>query len=214
MENYLYFRKIRPASFTHVMSTDQAFTITGVGGDDIDDKDEIATVTVTPEDGSNSNIGSNYSHPGAGVELSLAISAINGVSNSVFTFDNVTQDSANGYNFEADTVTVTFKPGNETCVAYPVSELKAIKATDDTTTVIHFNSIKGDSTDDTITLTHAAGKFDRVCRMINDACNFKSPHTGGLVRVIDGHGGEVRHLASYSDIAVTGMVFAFEVLPA
>ena len=92
METYLYFRKFRPATFlsTQGSATQTLNTITGLGGDDIDSNTEIASLTVTSVDASNSNIGSNYTAISeTGQQTSLALSAINGTTtNSVITFDN------------------------------------------------------------------------------------------------------------------------------
>ena len=209
--NYLYFRKMRPASFSHTMSADQAFTIDGVlnGGDAINHTSEIATITVTPADGTNAAIGGNYLHPGAGNPLILNNSAITSVTNNVFTFDNSTADTNNGYTFENnDIVTLTFGIGLETFCAYPASRLLTVDRRSNTITEISFKPLKGSAARDYIGITHAAGKHLRVCEMINDAINFKPQEGGRLVTCFDGHDGVIRYFNDqYSDIGVTGIEY-------
>lgn len=195
METYLYFRKFRPATFTSTQgSATQALSapsVASIGGAvdaagvKISSATEIASMTVTPADGANSNIGSNYTHPGAGVALTLATSAINGVADSVITFDNVTQDSANGYNFETgDIITVTLQQGLETSVMYPASALQGIEASATGSTILRFNSLKNDGTDDIITIAHDNGKYEDIVNGINAIINGKN-HSS-VVTVVDG----------------------------
>ena len=211
--NYLYFRKMRPASFSHTMSADQAFTIdSGLGGDDIDSTTEIATVTVTPADAANAAIGSAYSHPGGGNPLTLNNNGITSVTNSVFTFDASGTDGTNGYTFEAgDIVKLTFCIGLETFCAYPISRLLAVDRRTDNVTEAIFKSLKGDANPDIVSITHATGKHLRVCEMINDAANFKPQEGGRLITCFDGHDGVMRYFNNqYSDIGVTGIVYTPE----
>jgi len=128
METYLYFRKFRPATFTHENDgTGQALTaITGLGGDDIDDISEVASLVVIPKDAANSNIGSAYSHPGAGGSLTLSIAngAVKTTSNSVITLNNNSEDTDSGYTLEDDDqVVITLQQGAETSFMYPASSL-------------------------------------------------------------------------------------------
>ena len=217
METYLYFRKFRPATFSSTQgSATQALTaITGIGGtasgsgNKIGDATEIASMTVTPADAVNSNIGSNYSHPGAGVALTIATSAINGVSNSVITFDNVTQDSANGYNFETgDIITVTLQQGLETSVMYPASSLIGMEATSTGKTSLVFKSLKNDGTDDRVLIAHDNAKYQHIVSGINSIINGRNH--GGIVTVVDGHGGDTRVSKELEGLGVDGLQIQLE----
>jgi hypothetical protein len=218
MENYLYFRKFRPTTFlsTQGSATQTLNTITGVGGDDIDSATEIASLVVTPADDANSNIGSAYSHPGAGGNLTLSIAngAIKTCTNNVVTLNNNSEDADSGYTLESgDKVLITLQQGLETSFAYPVSRLKGVnQGSANTETVLHFDSIKNDSTDDTVTLTHTAGKFETIVKALNDACN-GYPKEGKLISVIDGGEGRTGDAAVMKELAgcgITSMVVAFE----
>ena len=95
METYLYFRKFRPTTFTSTPGAAQALdapSVASIGGAidgagyKIASATEVAGLSVVPADGTNAAIGSNYTHPGAGVSLTLATSAIKTVADSVITF--------------------------------------------------------------------------------------------------------------------------------
>jgi hypothetical protein len=199
METYLYFRKFRPVTLVSTQGSAtqalNAFSVASIGGAvdgagyKVSSTSEIASMTVTPADGANSNIGSNYSHPGAGVALTLTLSAINGVADSVITFDNVTQDTANGYNFETgDIITVTMQQGLETSVMYPASSLIGIEATATGQTTLRFKSLKNDGTDDIITIDHDAGKYQDIVEGINAIIS--GNNHGSAVTVVDGGEGK------------------------
>lgn len=218
MQNYLYFRKFRPATFTHENDgTGQTLTtITGLGGDDIDHISEVASLVVIPKDAANSAIGSGYTHPGADGELTLNIAdgAVKTTANSVITLNNSTEDGDSGYTLEDDDkVVITFQQGLATSTAYPTSRLKVInQGSADTETVLHFDSLSNESKDDMITLTHAAGKFETIVRSINDACN-GYPREGKLISVIDGSDGKTGDAACMPGLrgaGITGMVFVQE----
>tara|TARA_R100001015_G_C4595992_1_gene151198 strand:- start:54 stop:737 length:684 start_codon:yes stop_codon:yes gene_type:complete len=224
MENFLYFRKFRPATFSHTATAGtQNFTITGVGGDDIDDITEIASATVTAADAANSNIGSAYTAiSGIGQVTSLTMPGAldnTAVNNSVVTVALMnggggTEDTANGYNLETgDIVTVTLQQGLETSLAYPVSRLKGInQGSANTETVLHFAALKNTAADDTITLTHTAGKFEDIAKAINDAANGYAKE-GKLISVIDGGEGRTGGAAvmhELKDAGITSMVFSLE----
>jgi len=219
METYLYFRKFRPATFTSTQgSATQALgapSVASIGGAvdaagaKISSATEIASMTVTPADGANSNIGSNYTHPGAGVALTIAVSAINGVANSVITFDNVTQDSANGYNFETgDIITVTLQQGLETSAMYAASALKGIEASATGSTILRFNSLKNDGTDDIITIAHDNAKYEDIVNGINAIVNGKNHE--GVVTVIDGSGGDLVLSKELQGLGIDGLEMVFE----
>lgn len=217
MENYLYFRKFRPATFTSTQgsATQTLNTITGVGGDDIDSITEVASLVVIPADAANSNIGSAYSHPGAGGELTLSIAndAVKTTSNNVITLNNSTEDTDSGYTLESgDKVVMTFQQGLETSFAYPVHRLIGVnQGSANTETVIHFKAMKNDANDDTITLTHTAGKYEQIVKAINDACN-GYPREGKLISVIDGGEGRTGDAAVMKELAgcgITEMVVLF-----
>ena len=91
---------------------------------------------------------------------------------------------------------------------YPVSALKGMVAASDTSTVIHFASILGSATDDTVTLTHASLGFEHVCKEINDACN-AYPKDGRIIKVYDGHDGIISTLNN-NPATITLMEYAPE----
>jgi len=166
-------------------------------------------MTVTPADGANTDIGGNYSHPGAGVALTLATSAINGVANSIVTFDNVTQDSDNGYNFESgDIVTVTLQQGLETSVMYPASSLIGMEATSTGKTSLVFKSLKNDGTDDRVLIAHDNAKYQNIISGINSIINGRN--YSGVVTVIDGHGGELRVSKELEGLGIDGLQIQLE----
>ena len=219
METYLYFRKFRPATFTSTQgSATQALgapSVASIGGAvdaagaKISSATEIASMTVTAADAANSNIGSNYSHPGAGGTITIATSAINGVADSVITFDNVTQDSANGYNFETgDIITVTLQQGLETSVMYAASALKGIEASATGSTILRFNSLKNDGTDDIITIAHDNGKYEDIVNGVNAIVNGKNH--GGVVTVIDGSDGNTVLSKELRGLGIDGLEMVFE----
>ena len=127
--------------------------------------------------------------------------------NGVLTID--AHGVAGGYTLaDDDIITAYWKTGLETAFMYPVSALKGIVATSDTVTVVHFASIVGSATDDTVTFTHAALGFEKVCKMINDACN-GYPKDGRMISVYDGHDGVVTALNA-NPAAITLMEYAPE----
>lgn len=211
METYLYFRKFRPASFvsTQGSATQTLNTITGLGGDDIDSTTEIAGLVVTPADGTNAAIGGNYSHPGAGGDLTLATSAINSMSNSVLVFDNSTQDSNNGYTFESgDIITITFQQGLETSFMYPASSLIGMEATATGQTTLKFKSLKNDGTVDTVAINHDNAKYQEIVSGINAVIN--GNNHGGVVTVIDGSDGGLVLAKELNGLGVDGLIYTPE----
>ena len=213
METYLYFRKFRPASFvsTQGSATQTLNTITGLGGDDIDSNTEIASLTVASVDAANTAIGSNYTAiSGIGQETSLALTAINGtVTNSVLIFDNNTQDSGNGYTFEnGDVITITFQQGLETSFMYPASSLIGIEATATGQTTLRFKSLKGDATDDIVQINHDNAKYQDIVNGINAIINGNK--YGGIVTVIDGHGGQTRLSKELKGLGIDGLIYTPE----
>jgi len=201
MENYLYFRKLRPVTATAAFSGSSNATaaFSGVGtAANLDNINEIASIAIT------SNGGAGTGHATilfettavlpAPVYSSTALSVATGsvhyvnpanqaLSNGVITLDG--HGTTGGYTLASDdTVTITFKQGLETSFMYPVSAIKNIVKSDNTTASLHFASILGDDSDDKVTFTHAAGKYEDFCKMINDACN-AFPRDGRLITVCD-----------------------------
>lgn len=213
METYLYFRKFRPATFTHENDgTGQALTaITGLGGDDIDDISEVASLVVIPKDGTNAAIGSAYSHPGAGGSLTLSIAngAVKTTSNSVITLNNSTEDADSGYTLEDDDqVVITLQQGAETSFMYPASSLIGMEATATGQTTLKFKSLKNDGTDDLVAINHDNAKYQDIVNGINAIVN-GNKH-GGIVTVIDGHGGETRLSKELGGLGIDGLVYTPE----
>jgi len=219
METYLYFRKFRPATFTSTQgSATQALTAVtaaliggavDAAGAKVASATEIASLSVVPADGANSAIGSNYTHPGAGVALTLATSAIRTVADSVITFDNSTQDSANGYTFEEnDVITVTFQQGLETSVMYPASSFLGAEATATGSTTLRFKSLKGDGTDDIIVIAHDNTKFEDLVNGINAAIS--GNNHGGIITVIDAGDGVLKTTKELAGLGIDGMTIVLE----
>lgn len=213
METYLYFRKFRPATFTHQNDgTGQALTtITGLGGDDIDDISEVASLVVIPNDGTNAAIGSAYTHPGAGGELTLSIAngAVKTTSNSVITLNNSTEDADSGYTLEDDDqVVITFQQGLETSFMYPASSLIGMEATATGQTTLRFKSLKNDGTDDVVAINHDDGKYQDIVNGINAIIN--GNNHGGIVTVIDGSDGKTVLAKELGGLGIDGLIYTPE----
>ena len=217
METYLYFRKFRPATFTHTATAGtQNFTITGLGSDDIDSATEIASITVTANDDANSNIGSAYTAISAAGQVTTLTNDggfdATAVNNSVVTIDLTTggsADTANGYNLETgDVVTVTLQQGLETSFMYPASSLIGMEATATGQTTLRFKSLKGDNTADVVQINHDNGKYQDIVNGINAIVNGKN-HSG-VVTVIDGHGGVTRLSKELEGLGIDGLIYTPE----
>ena len=216
MENYLYFRKIRPATFAHTATAGtQTLTITGVGGDDIDSATEIASITVTSTDNSNSDVGSSYTTISEVGQVTTLEADGWSVTNSIVTINDIT-DTDDGYSLETgDVVTVTLQQGLETSFAYPSSRYKSIAQTSATKTTITFHALKnGASEEDDVVLEHATGKYSEVVKMVNAALSLadgagsaSTAPTGKFISVIDGGDGITKVLNGFYDIGFTELVY-------
>ena len=214
METYLYFRKFRPATFTHTNDgTGQALTtITGLGGDDIDSITEVASLVVVPNDGANSNIGSGYTHPGAGGSLTLDITngAVKTCANSVITLNNNSEDADSGYTLEDDDqVIMTFQQGLETCFFYPASGLLGMEATATGQTTLRFKSLKGDGTDDVVAINHDNGQYQNIVNGFNAIIGGRKSEKG-IVSVIDGSGGKTLIANELRGLGIDGLIYTPE----
>lgn len=217
METYLYFRKFRPATFTHTATAGtQNFTITGLGGDDIDSATEIASITVTASDDTNTNIGSAYSTiTEAGQVTTLTNDGgfdATPVSNSVVTIDLTTggsADTTNGYNLETgDVVTVTLQQGLETSFMYPASSLVGMEATATGQTTLRFLSLKSDGTDDVVAINHDDGKYQDIVNGINAIIH--GNNHGGVITVVDGHADQTRLAKELGGLGIDGLIYTPE----
>ena len=213
MDTYLYFRKFRPVSFlsTQGSATQALNTITGVGQDDIAHVTEIASLVVTPADGTNAAIGSAYSHPGAGNPLTLSIAngAVKTVASSVITLNNSTEDADSGYTLESgDTVLVTLQQGFETSFMYPASRLVSMEAINTGSTRLRFRSLKGDATYDAVVIYHDNAKYEDIVYGMNAICSGKNH--GGIVTVIDGSGGELVLSPELGGLGIDGLSYTPE----
>ena len=225
MENYLYFRKLRPkvVSATFSGSSNATEVITGVGTSaNLDNINEIASISVTSLDGGGTGHASILFETTAvlpapaysSTALAIATGSIHyinpadqALSNGVLTLDG--HGTTGGYTLDTgDIVTITFKQGLETSFMYPVSAIKNIVKSDNTTTSLAFASILGDDTDDKLTFTHAAGKYEDFCKMINDACN-AHPRDGRLITVCDLGFGKTNILNS-NDAGITSFEYTPE----
>ena len=227
MENYLYFRKNRPISASVTLGsatqTCPAFDTADIGAlAGNDNENEIAAISIVSLDGGGTGHSSVLFTMDAIVPTvdysttALAIAtgtthwinpADQAYENGVLVLDG--HGTSGGYTLDTgDIVTAYWKTGLETAFIYPVSALKGIVAASDTSTVIHFASILGSATDDTVTLTHASLGFEKVCKVINDACN-AYPRDGRMIKVYDGHDGRVSSLND-NPAAITLMEYAPE----
>jgi hypothetical protein len=226
MENYLYFRKLRPrtatAAFSGSSNATNAFTGVGTAAN-LDNINEIASIAVTSAGGAGTGHASILFETTAvlpaptysSTALAIATGSVHyidpanqALSNGVLTLDAHTVTG--GYSLaSSDTVTITFKQGLETSFMYPVSAFKGLVATDTDTTSLHFASILGDATDDVVTIEHAAGKFEDICKLMNDACN-AFPRDGRLVSVIDLGFGKTEILGGSNPASITSIEYAPE----
>jgi len=216
MENYLYFRKFRPASqvFTATAAT-QTVTITGVGGDDIDSTTETASITVTAVDDTNTDVGSTYTDITEAGQVTMLSKNGWTITNSIITIADIT-DTEDGYSLKTgDIVTVTLQQGLETSFAYPSSSWVSTTTTGTSTDVL-FKSIKGTG-NDTIAITHDSGAD--ISGMISCALNvakdengdndptISTAPTGKMISVIDGGDGKTDILRGYQNLGITGLVY-------
>ena len=227
MENYLYFRKNRPISASVTLGsatqTCPAFAVADIGAlAGNDNENEIAAISITSLDGGGTGHASVLFTPTtivptlaySGSALAIATGTTHWIEPSTQAYENgvITMDAhtdAGGYTLDTgDIVTAYWKTGLETAVMYPVSALKGIVAASDTSTVLHFASILGDATDDTITFTHASLGFEHICKVVNDACN-AYPKDGRLIKVYDGHDGVINTLNG-NPATITMMEYAPE----
>ena len=227
MENYLYFRKNRPISASVTLGsatqTCPAFAVADIGAlAGNDNENEIAAISIVSLDGGgtgHSSILFTMDAIGPTVDYSTTALAIatgtthwinpadQSYENGVLVLDG--HGTSGGYTLDTgDIVTAYWKTGLETAFMYPVSALKGMVAASDVSTVIHFASILGSATDDTLTLTHASLGFEKVCKEINDACN-AYPKDGRIIKVYDGHDGIVSTLNN-NPAAITLMEYAPE----
>ena len=226
MENYLYFRKLRPktatATFSGSSNATNAFTGVGVAAN-LDNINEIASIAVTSSAGGGTGHADILFETTAvlpaptysSTALAIATGSVHfidpanqALANGVLTLDAHTV--AGGYTLASgDTVTITFKQGLETSFMYPVSAFKGLVATDTNTTSLHFASILGDATDDIVTIEHANGKFEDICKLMNNACN-AFPKEGRLVSVIDLGFGKTEILGGSNPASITSIEYAPE----
>ena len=227
MENYLYFRKNRPISASVTLGsatqTCPAFSASDIGtltGND--NENEIAAISIKSLDGGGTGHATVLFTMDAIVPTvdysTTALAIATGTTHWVnpggtgTSYENGVlvlgaHTDAGGYSLDTgDIVTAYWKTGLETAFMYPVSALKGMVATDTNTTVIHFASIVGSATDDTVTLTHGAAEFENVCKVINDACN-AYPKDGRLIKVYDGHDGIISSLNG-NPASITMMEYA------
>ena len=228
MENYLYFRKNRPVSASVTLGsatqTCPAFSAADIGViNNNDNENEIAAISITSLDGGGTGHASVLFTPSAilptlaysGSALAIATGTTHWIEPSTQAYENgvLTLDghgTTGGYTLDTgDIVTAYWKTGLETAFMYPVSALKGIVATDTNTSSLTFASLKGDSTDDVITIEHASDGFDALAKMMNDACN-AYPRDGRIIKVIDGHDGNVVTLDANNAAGITTIEFAPE----
>lgn len=227
MENYLYFRKNRPISASVTLGsatqTCPAFSASDIGTlSGNDNENEIAAISITSLDGGGTGHASILFTMDAIVPTvdysTTALTIATGTTHWINPADQAYENgilvldghgTAGGYTLDTgDIVTAYWKTGLETAFMYPVSALKGITSAGDTSTVLHFASILGDATDDTVTFTHASLGFEHICKVINDACN-AYPKDGRIIKVYDGHDGVISTLNG-NPATITMMEYAPE----
>mgnify|MGYP003661005016 CR=1 FL=1 len=188
MENYLYFRKNRPISASVTLGsatqTCPAFAVADIGAlAGNDNENEIAAISILSLDGGGT-----------------------GHASVLFTMDAIvpTVDYSTTALAIATGTTHWINPADQ---AYEngVLVLDGHGTSGGSTGMIEAQK---NATDDTITLTHAALGFEKVCKVINDACN-AYPKDGRLIKVYDGHDGQITSLNS-NPAAITLIEYASE----
>ena len=227
MENYLYFRKQRPISASVTLGsatqTCPAFNVADIGTVALNDNlNEISAISIKSAAGAGTAENSIKFVPNQIVPtLTYSSTALNVATGTTHWIEPANQAYANGvltidvhgisggYTLATgDIVTAYWGVGLETAFMYPVSAIKNLTSPSDTRTALSFASLKGDDTEDIVTIYHTAGKFDEVARMISDACNYKNGRAG-LVNVIDMHDGESRFFHPSNPAGIT----AFDYVP-
>ena len=141
--------------------------------------------------------------------LSIANGAVKTTSNSVITLNNNSEDGDSGYTLEDDDkVVITLQQGAETSFMYPASSLIGMEATATGQTTLRFKSLKNDGTDDVVAINHDNAKYQDIVNGINAIVN-GNKH-GGVVTVIDGHGGETRLSKELAGLGIDGLIYTPE----
>ena len=91
---------------------------------------------------------------------------------------------------------------------YPASSLIGMEATATGQTTLRFKSLKGDGTDDVVAINHDNGKYQDIVNGINAIINGKNH--GGIVTVIDGHGGVTRLSKELEGLGIDGLIYTPE----
>jgi len=228
MENYLYFRKNRPVSASVTLGsatqTCPAFSAADIGVlANNDNENEIVAISIKSLDGGGTGHATVLFTPSAIVPTlaysSDALAIATGTTHWVnpggtgTSYENGilvlgAHTDAGGYTLDTgDIVTAYFATGLETACMYPATSYLGAVATDADTSVLHFKAILGTAADDTITVEHAAGGFESLVKMMNDAVN-GYPREGKLISVIDGHDGYVRTLDKNNAAGITTIEYA------
>ena len=159
MENYLYFRKLKPTFLKTTMGsatqTLPAFAVADIGARAANDNEsEIAAISIKSHDGGGTGHASVLFTPStitpvlaySGSALAIAEGTTHWVEPSTQSYEDgvVVLDAhgvAGGYTLDtSDIVTAYWKTGLETAFMYPVSALKGIVATDTNTSSLTFAS--------------------------------------------------------------------------
>ena len=183
MENYLYFRKLRPkvatATFSGSSNATDAFTGVGVAAN-LDNINEIASLSVTSFDGGGTGHASILFETTAVLPApTYSSTALAIATGSIHYLNPANQALSNG---------VITLDGHGTTGGYTLDT--------------------GD-TDDVVTIEHANGKFEDICKLMNDACN-AFPRDGRLVSVIDLGFGETNILGGSNPASITSIEYAPE----
>ena len=103
---------------------------------------------------------------------------------------------------------MTFQQGLETSFMYPASALVGMEATATGQTTLRFLSLKSDGTDDVVAINHDDGKYQDIVNGINAIIH--GNNHGGIVTVIDGHGGETRLAKELGGLGIDGLIYTPE----
>ena len=91
---------------------------------------------------------------------------------------------------------------------FAASALKGIEAAATGSTVLRFNSLKNDGTDDIITIAHDNAKYEDIVNGINAIVN--GNNYSGVVTVIDGSGGDLVLAKELRGLGIDGLAIEFE----
>ena len=91
---------------------------------------------------------------------------------------------------------------------YAASALKGIEASATGSTILRFNSLKNNGTNDVITIAHDNAKYEDIVNGMNAIIN--GNNKGKAVTVIDGSGGKLVTSPELAGLGIDGLAMVFE----